>query len=405
MRILLLSQYYFPEPVEKVHDLARGLARRGHEVEVLTGFPCYPHGKIYPGYRQRLSFVETIDGVKVRRIPQMPDHGTRSLRRALYYLSFAASAAVLGTLFTPRPDVILVYQAALPVGLAARVLRVTRRAPYVLDVVDLWPESVTASSMLNNRLAVRVLRWLIAGIYAGAARIRVVTEGFRRNLVAHEVPVEKLTVIHNWMPDETYRAAPRDERVAAREDLAGRFVVMYAGNMGAPQGLDTVIEAAALLGDRSDIVFALVGGGTEQQRLRQMAADRRLDNVRFLGRRPPGSMHELYAIADVLLVHLKRDELTDLSIPSKTFAYMASGKTVLMAAHGDAADFVAGNRFGVVVEPSDPVVMADAVRRLQAMTPQELKRIGENGLEAFRAKYCGEVQVVRFEQLLREAQR
>lgn len=404
MRILLLSQYYFPEPVEKVHDLARSLLRRGHEVEVLTGFPCYPRGEIYPGYRQRAFFTETIDGVTVRRVPQLPDHGTRALRRALYYLSFAASAALIGTLRARRPDAILVYQAALPVGLAARVLRVTRRAPYVLDVVDLWPESVTASGMLRNRLAVALLRWAIARIYAGAARISVVTEGFRRNLAAHGVPEAKLTVIHNWMPADTYRAAPRDEAVAAREGLAGRFVVMYAGNMGAPQGLETAIEAAALLRG-SDVVFAFAGGGTELPRLQQLAAERALDNVRFLGRRPPESMAELYAVADVLLVHLKRDALTDVSIPSKTFAYMASGKPVLMAAHGDAADFVAANVFGVAVEPSDPAALAEAVRRLRALPAEELRRMGERGREAFDATYSGDVQVARFEQLLREARR
>jgi colanic acid biosynthesis glycosyl transferase WcaI len=403
MRILLLSQYYLPEPVEKVHDLARGLARRGHEVEVITGFPCYPKGEIYDGYRQRLSFVEMIDGVRVRRVPLVPDHGNRPLRRSLYYLSFAASASLIGSLLARRTDAILVYQSALPVGVAARILGITRHAPYVLDVVDLWPESVVASGMLRSRFAIAVLRWLARRVYAGAKRVNAVTDGFRRNLIANHVAPGKLTVIHNWMPSETYRPAPYDEAVAEREGLAGKFVVMYAGNMGPAQGLSTVVEAAAQLRDDPDVVFALVGDGTEQERLHDLARERGLANVRFFPRRPPQSMSELYAIANVLLVHLIRDELTALSIPSKTFAYMASGKPVLMAVHGDAAGFVTENGFGVVAEPSDPPALAAAVRRLKAMPAGELQCMGQAGLVAYHSKYCSEVQVARFERLLDEA--
>lgn len=405
MRILVLSQYYFPEPVEKIHDLAAGLARLGHEVEVLTGFPCYPAGAIYPGYSQRPFWTETIDGVTVRRIPQVPDHSNSAARRAVYYLSFAASASAVGTLRVRRPDVILVYQAALPVGLAARVLRTTKRAPYVLDVVDLWPESVISSGMLANRRAIGMIRWLAHGVYARATRISAVTPGFRERLVAAGVPEAKVTVIHNWMPSNTYRAVPPDPEVARREGLGDKFIVLYAGNMGSAQGLTAVIEAATLLRDDPDVVFALVGGGTEEDRLQKLAADRGLTNVLFLGRRDPTEMPDLYAIAHVLLVHLKPDELTDVSIPSKTFAYMASGKPVLMAVRGEAADFVRGNGFGVAVEPANPAALANGVRRLRSLPDRQLRQMGEAASEAYRSEYCGEVQIVRFEQLLREAAR
>ena len=123
MRVLILSQYYSPEPVEKVNDLASGLVRNGHDVEVLTGFPCYPHGKIYPGFRQRLISREEMDGVTVRRIPQLPDHSRSVIRRVLYYVSFAISAMLIGPFALRRPDVIVVYQAALPVGIAGWWLR------------------------------------------------------------------------------------------------------------------------------------------------------------------------------------------------------------------------------------------------------------------------------------------
>ena len=400
MRVLLLSQYYHPEPVEKVHDLARGLARLGHQVEVVTGFPCYPLGRTYDGWRQRLLARETLDGVSILRVPQIPDHGTSALRRLIYYLSFAVSSAMIGAAAAKRPDVILVYQAAMPVGLAARVLSAVKRAPYVLDVVDLWPESVTMSGMARGRLLEWLIRLVMRFIYSGAKRISVVTEGFRENLVRHGVAERKLTVIHNWMPSETYQRMPYDAALAAREGLAGRFNVMYAGNMGSLQDLQTVIEAAKRLRWLPGGQFVLVGGGTEYDRLVAAAQREKLTNVRFLGRRPPESMAALYALADVLLVHVKPDPLTEISIPSKTFAYLAAGKPVLMAVRGDAARMVEQDGFGVAVEPSNPEALADAVRRMVEMDPAARALMGGAAMEAHRAKYCAEVQITRMEALL-----
>jgi glycosyltransferase involved in cell wall biosynthesis len=221
LRVLILSQYYSPEPVEKVHDLASGLVRNGHEVEVLTGFPCYPHGKIYGGYRQRLNFCETMDGVTVRRVPQLADHSRSVLRRVLYYLSFAMSAICIGTFASRRPDVIVVYQAALPVGIAGWWLSRWLGAPMVLDVVDLWPESVTASGLLNRPWIVSTIRRVARWIYGAARHVNVVTEGFRQNLMSMGVSEDKLSVIENWMPTATYSQAEPDR------DFVARFGFVY----------------------------------------------------------------------------------------------------------------------------------------------------------------------------------
>lgn len=405
VRILIVSQYYYPEPVEKVHDLARGLVKLGHDVEVLTGFPCYPLGKIYTGHSQRVPFVELIEGVTVHRVPQFPDHSRSAVRRALYYLSFAASAAVLGPVVTKRPDVMLVYLAALPVGVAGRYIAFAKRAPYILDVVDLWPESVVASGLVGKRKGrtLRALRFVAKFVYSGATHIGVVTDGFRSSLERMGVPGEKVSVIHNWMPRETYRASEHDAELAGVEGLAGRFVVMYAGNMGQMQGLATVVEAGALVADDPDVVLALVGDGTERHSLERLAAELGLDNVRFLGRRDPADMPALYAIADILLVHLNANDLADMSIPSKTFAYMASGRPVLVAVRGEAARFVTANGFGQAVEPSNPIELASAIRSMRALPQSALREMGDAALAAYESTYCGDVQIARFERLLRDA--
>lgn len=403
MRVLILSQYYSPEPVEKVHDLASGLVRSGHDVEVITGYPCYPHGKIYDGYRQRLSSRETLDGVAVHRIPQFPDHSRSIIRRILYYLSFALSAMVIGPFVVRRPDVVVVYQAALPVGIAGWWLSRLRRAPLVLDVVDLWPESVTASGLLNRPWINAAIRSVAKFIYRSAKRVNVVTEGFRRNLLEMGVPAEKLSVIENWMPTATYSLAQPDFEFAKQHDLENRFVVMYAGNMGASQDLHTVLDAARLLREQPDIRFVLVGGGTQHEELSRRIKDESLVNVVLPGRFPPDRMPGLYAFANALLVHLKPDSLSDVSIPSKTFAYMASGRPVLMAVRGDGATFLEKNEFGVTAEPSNPSSLAQAVVCLRDMPVAQREAFGINGRNAFDQRYCSKVQIERFERLLMQA--
>ncbi len=403
MRVLILSQYYTPEPVEKVHDLASGLARNGHEVEVLTGFPCYPHGKIYSGYRQRLASQEVLDGVTVRRIPQLPDHSRSVLRRVLYYLSFAMSAMGIGPFLVRKADVVVVYQAALPVGIAGWWLSRWLGAPLVLDVVDLWPESVTASGLLNRRWIISTIRSVAKFIYGAATHVNVVTEGFRQNLIAMGVPERKLSVIENWMPTATYSLAEPDTAFAQQFDLHNKFVVMYAGNMGASQDLHTVLNAAKLLRDQPDIRFALVGGGLQHDELVRRVADEQLTNVILPGRFPPDKMPGMYAFSNVLLVHLKPDSLSDVSIPSKTFAYMASGRPVLMAVRGDGAEFLQRNQFGLTAEPSNPASLAEAVLKLREMTPAAREEFGVNGRNAFELRYCSKVQIERFERLLEQA--
>jgi glycosyltransferase involved in cell wall biosynthesis len=403
MRILILSQYYAPEPVEKVEDLARGLARLGHQVQVLTGFPCYPQGQTYSGYRQRWVQEEVQDGVLVTRVPQLPDHSRSVFRRTLYYLSFAVSAATIGLWHVRPADIVWVYQSALPTGLSAAWISRLRRMGYVPDVVDLWPESVSASGMLSNRWVLAAIRLVARIVYGLAAHVIVVTDGFRRSLLRMGVPAEKVTVVHNWMPAGAYRPVAPDDDLARREELHGRFNVVFAGNMGPLQDLETVIEAAALLRDLPEVQFVLVGGGLESERLQTLAQRRGVANVRFIGRRSPEQMPALFAAAQALLVHLKPDPLSDVSIPSKTFAYMASGRPVLMAVRGEAARFVSEGGFGIAVNPADPEALAAGVRQLYHAPPAERERMGRAGETLYRTRHCSEVQVARVARLLQEA--
>jgi len=404
MRILLLTQYYYPEPVEKVHDLARGLTMRGHEVAVLTGNPCYPKGKFYEGYSNLLK-IESLDGVRIFRVPQFPDHSKSAIRRVVYYLSFAATSLVFGVLIGKKPDVVLVYLAALPVGLTGWLLSRIFKVPFVLDVVDLWPESVSSSGMLRNEIAERFIQRVARFVYKRAKFICTVTEGFKKNIENQGIEKTKVRVINNWMPSETYlneRESPNTP-IFIDIDCKDKFIVMYAGNIGPYQDVGTIIHAAGILRDYDNIRFIVVGDGVEYQKLIEQSEIYSLRNVIFLGRKKPEQMPELYALADVLIVHLVPSLLADISIPSKTYAYITSGKPVLMAVKGEAEKFVKENGFGISVPPVNPSAMAEGILSLYKKTPGERKQMGDLGRENYRKYYCGDIQIQNFERVMNSA--
>lgn len=404
MRILLLTQYYPPEPVLKFADLARGLRERGHEVQVITGFPCYPAGKIYAGHRQRIHREEHVDGVLVTRIPQFPDHSRSVVRRALYYLSFALSAATIGLWRSQQADVILVYHSALPTALAAWFISRVKRVPYVLDIADLWPESVAASGMLRSPILLALIRAGMKFAYRGAARINVITEGYVERLVSLGVPRAKMSLVHFWFPAGQCDPAPCDGTLMRQEQLDGRFNVIYSGTMGPLQDLGAVIEAAALLlHELPHVQFVMIGDGLEHDALVALAEQRRATNVRFLGRRSPDEVRRLHAVADALLVHLKPGSLSRISIPSKTFACMAAGRPIVMAVEGESSRLIESHTCGITAEPSNPQDLADAVRRFVAMPESERQQMAAAAVKAYRENYSSEIQIPKFERLLSEA--
>lgn len=400
MRVLLLSQYFAPEPADKWQDLAQGLKERGHNVEVLTSFPCYPQGKIYDGYRQSLFHTEMIDGNKVIRVPQIPDHSSSVFKRILYYCSFALSAATIGLFRTSKPDVILVYQSALPIGFAAWFISRLKRVPYVLDVVDLWPESVCASGMLNNRFANWVIRLGAKFVYRGAQEINVITEGYRENLIQMGIPAEKINLIYCWPAQGRFDPTEPDEAYAQASGLQGKFTVFYAGAIGPCQDLKTLLATAQLLVDLPTVQFLFAGDGVERAALIQQTKQLGLNNVHFIGYKSSDEVKKIYALSDLLLVHLKPNPMSKISIPSKTFAYMASGRPILMAVEGESAELVKKHNCGIAVPPSDPQQIADAIRSFMQHPLSVRNKMGEAARQAYQEAYSSEVQINKVAQTL-----
>lgn len=403
MRILILTQWYPPEPALLLQELAQSLQAYGHEVTVLTGFPNYPSGRLYPGYRLQLYKREMLEGIPVVRVPLYPDHSRSGLRRALNYISFALSAAILGPWMIQRPDVIFVYHPPLTIGLPAFILSRLWRVPFVYQIQDMWPETLSATGMLRNP---HILYWIgrfAQWVYEKAHSILVISPGFKRNLLDKGVPETKIFIIPNWVDTKTYYPAEPDPTLAVELGLANRFNIVYAGNIGEAQGLETVIKAAALLRDLPEVQFVLIGDGIALPRLQQMALSCGLENVKFLPRRPATDMPKIYALADALLVHLKNEPLFHITVPHKILAYLGVGKPIVAAISGDAADLVRSIGAGITCSPENPAALVAAVRQLWALSVSERQVMSERGVKAARTSYSREVLTGKIEAVLRQA--
>lgn len=374
-RVLLLTQWFDPEPTFKGLLFARELVHQGFDVEVVTGFPNYPGGKVYAGYKIKLIQRECIDGVQITRLPLYPNHDQSAIKRVMNYASFAASALVYGLFMAKRADVMYAYHPPLTVGVAASLIRWVRGIPLVYDIQDMWPDTLRATGMLNNPRALSLVGRVCDWVYKRVDQLVVLSPGFKRLLIQRGVPESKIEVIYNWA-DESALMSPVGT-VPSAFPGADRFRVVFAGNMGKAQALDAVLDAAVILqgrGSRASLV--MLGGGVEVSRLKTRALEMKLDNVVFL---PPVRMAEVgtvLAAADVLLVHLRKDPLFEITIPSKTQAYMAVGRPLLMAVNGDAADLVREAKCGLTAESENPQAVADAVDALAAMPADELKTMG-----------------------------
>jgi colanic acid biosynthesis glycosyl transferase WcaI len=401
MRVLLLTQWFQPEPALKGLPFATALAHRGHEVHVLTGFPNYPGGRVYPGYHVRPVQREMMDGISVLRVPLFPSHDRSAVRRSANYLSFMASASTLGACLLPSVDVAYAYHPPLTVGLAATALRLLRGVPFVFDVQDLWPDTVVATGMLPRGPMVAALDVACRVVYRQAARIVVLSPGFKTALVERRVPAEKVDVVYNWCDEASLVDTQPEPATADALGMAGRFNVVFAGTMGLAQGLETVLETAALLACRAPTVqFVLLGGGVQVERLRQQAEAMGLGNVLFLPQRSQAEAAKVLALADALLVHLRDDPLFAITIPSKTQAYLAIGKPIIMAVRGDAADLVRKAGAGLTCAPGSAPEMARAVETLLEMSGEMRDSMGASGRGYYRRELSLDVGVSRLERLL-----
>ncbi len=381
-RVLLITQWFDPEPTFKGLLFAKELTKHGFSVEVVTGFPNYPGGKVYEGYKIRLIQRDVIDGVRVNRLPLFPAHDSSVLKRIFNYVSFAASSLFYCLFMAKRADVIYAYHPPLTIGVVAVITRFFRRIPVVYDIQDMWPDTLRSTGMLSNEKILSFIGWVASWVYKRVDQLVVLSPGFKQLLIERGVPERKIEVIPNWCDEKALtETQPLQDSLFSND---GRLRVVFAGNMGKAQALDIVIESAEELQQQKvNVVFYMIGGGVDVDRLKGLATDKELANIVFLPQVAMTMIGAYLKQADILLVHLKKDPLFKITIPSKTQAYLSIGKPILMGVEGDAADIINNANAGIVFEPENSGALTKAILCLLENSPEELQVFGERAKEYY----------------------
>jgi len=390
VKILYVSQYFPPEmgaPAARAAELAHHWSQAGHEVSVLTGFPNHPTGVVPPEWRSRLrklTYEEKVGHVNVYRTWLWPLPNRKSHERMRNYASFCVSAALRGVTL-PRPDVVIATSPQLLVGLAGWWIAFSRQIPFVFEVRDLWPESLTAvgvggeESLLHHALAG------IAGfLYEHADRIVVVTPAFKDRLIEDwRVSSERISVVENGVETEMFEPAPAEASLELRKQLQaeGRYIASYIGTMGNAHGLETLLEAANQLQKQSpNVLFVLIGEGAEKQRIKTLAQSRNLSNVKFLDQQPRDKIPAFISASDCCLVLLKKTEIFKTVIPTKMLEFMSCGRPVILGVDGQARQIVDEAGAGIVIEPENAAALVAAIQQLQ-VSPEYGRSMGHRGRE------------------------
>jgi colanic acid biosynthesis glycosyl transferase WcaI len=404
VRVAIAAQYYWPESVGAaiwLKELATYLADQGHDVTMLTGFPNYPEGRIFPEYRGRWFQSESRDGVRIRRSFLYPSASRSLWPRAISFGSFCASSFLSG-LGMERPDVLYAVLPPLPLGTAMEWLGRMRGFPVVVNIQDVYPEIAVELGYLHNRAAIRYFERMERAIYARASAVVVISEGFRANLLRKGVAPEKLHVIPNWADGELIRPAPRDNRFRRTLGVDGRICVVYSGGLTHNSHLQPLLEAAEAL-RHEPYEFVIIGEGIQKPELEQRVATRHLNRVRFLPFQPLDTYPEVLAASDLQVVSLHA-KAGSLSLPSKLLKIMASGRPVLAItkAETELAQLVRQSGCGVTVDPEDPAGLASHLLTL-AQDQARLQQMGENGRAYFQEHFERRRCLARIEAVLAQA--
>lgn len=404
MKILIVTQYFWPENF-RINDLAVGLRERGHEVTVYTGKPNYPDGRFFAGYRFFGRMSETYEGMRVIRVPLVPRGSGGAVRLFLNYLSFAQFASMLAP-FRVRGafDAILVYEPSpVTVGLPALVLKRLKRAPVLFWVQDLWPESLSATGAVRAAWILRAVERLVRFVYRGCDLILVQSRAFVEPIKAFGVPEERIAYFPN-SAEALYRPVTVSPDAPERARLPVGFRVMFAGNIGVAQDFETIIAAAERLRSHPDIHWIVLGDGRLLSWVEAEVKRRRLEStIHLAGRHPVESMPRWFALADAMLVTLRKDPIFAMTIPAKAQSYLACARPIVAALDGEGARVIREAGAGIAVGSGDAAALADAVLTLYRMPEAERRAMGERGRRYFEGHFEREALLTRLEEWMRSA--
>lgn len=405
MKILFLSHYFPPEvnaPASRTFEHCRLWVQQGHEVTVVTCVPNHPHGCIFPGYQNRLYAREERDGIQVVRVLTYATANEGMFKRTWNYMLFMVVATLVAP-FLRRADVVITTSPQFFNGLAGYGVSRIKRCPWILEIRDLWPESILTVNAIRNRRIIRFLERLEEFAYRKADSIVSVTESFVQHIEARGGR-GKVTVIRNGADLQMFGNRAYDRDLARELGLEGKFVAAYVGTHGMAHGLGTLVDAAIPLSDRLDIAILMVGDGAEKRHLQARVNDLGLKNIIMLGQQPKEMMPQIWSVCDLSLVLLRKSELFKKVIPSKIFEAMAMAKPVVLGVEGESQEIIEAAGAGVTIEPENAGELASTIRRL-ADDRALCRRLGRNGQAYVRVNFDRHQLAARFLALLEESLR
>ena len=401
MKILFLSHYFPPEvnaPATRTYEHCKQWIKDGHEVTVISCVPHHPMGKAYPGYRNLLFQVESKEGIKAIKVWTYITANEGFVKRTFNYVFYMLMAIVIAP-FLGKADVVISTSPQFFNGLAGYGVSRLKRCPWVLEIRDLWPESILAVGAIKNPTIIKALEWLESFAYRTADHIVPVTYAFQKHIEARGGKADKITVIRNGVDLAFFNEQAADPEYAQELGVQGKFVAAYVGTHGMAHGLDVILDAAEILKDHPDILFLTAGDGAERARLQSERERRSLHNVLMLGQLPKERMPALWSITDVSLVLLKKLDLFLTVIPSKIFETMAMKKPIILGVRGESQEIVEKAGAGVCIEPENAEQLAAAVLNL-ASSQAKCRALGESGHACVRKEFDRTILAQRYEAVL-----
>jgi glycosyltransferase involved in cell wall biosynthesis len=365
MRILFLTDNFPPEvnaPATRTYEHCKEWVKKGADVTVITCAPNFPEGKVYKGYKNKWIQRETIEGIKVIRVWTYITANEGFIKRILDYLSFMVASFIAG--LTVKTDSIIATSPQFFTAVAGRWLSFWKRKPWVMEVRDLWPESITAVGATKRNVAIRFFEWLEKRMYISASKIVVVTDSFAKTLIEkHQVDSKKIKVIKNGANLELYQPQPKNQKLISDLRLENKFIIGYIGTHGMAHALNFVLRSAKNISDPT-IHFLLIGAGAKRKELVELKNQLQLENVTMLESISKTEVVQYTSILDVGLVNLKRSETFHSVIPSKIFELAAMHKPILLGVEGESAAIVEHYQVGYTFIPED---QADFFAKIKAI--------------------------------------
>lgn len=381
MRILVWSQHFWPENF-RINEVVQELCRRGNEVTVLTGKPNYPEGHIFPGYKAWGIDHETHSGAEIIRIPHLPRRNGSAFNLTLNYLSFIIAAYIIApfSLINRKYDVVFVYGTS-PILQALPAVFITwvKKTKLVIWVQDLWPDSIEATGFIKNKLLLNIIGKIVKYIYRNANSILIQSEAFRSSI--EPFVSDKSTVIYLPNPsDDFWESKPSTEKASEIAlDMSKHFSLVFAGNIGHAQSVETIVSAANLLRTNTDIKFYLVGSGNNVKAISEMISTQQLQNVVMIDRLPYSDMNTIFEASSGLILSLKDNNALSKTIPSKLQGYLSAGKPIIGSLNGAGEKLISDAKAGFSSPAEDPISLADQIKKLYALPPKEREKLGKNG--------------------------